>query len=1125
MNFKYLTTNVPKTFEPGLPTADPIVFNDDKRTFRLIAAPAIREIRQLINEYAEIRLEAAWAELMETTGRTQEVIKLLKYAKSPYHASPQALTKLFPGKSGPTIVASIKRMTMAEQLALAAPVKPSTHAELSVLTTKRLGDMSGLAYLDDVLTKSSSAVAFFGVLLDELFREAGESDHRMGTVKPGFHQPRILEFLGLCVTRKWLLFPFVHNSSGIDEHYVLSHSANIAYYFNPLYRPRECAALIETIGALPVEKSTHKSMGHQLRNLIVCSTFRTLDQASPVLFKEAVDLISAEERPMVPQQAGSARRTYNNIIKLFNAEYAAVRVLPQLTSMREAPTAAEFHSFDYLRQDDPKWCTWANAMEAFLTSFTDSQGTVRRAACRAFVAFLRLLPEPPLCPEDVTRRHINDYTVSGNTFRNWVSKDASKETCNQRLGFMAAFFEFWREQSLRTATEPAAASWYPNPVDMKNDRLEVMYRAGTQRKAIPAAILTLMRSILVDDDYAWPKSIEGLQDYAHLVDLNTGKLEYVWVPSAAILLYMLLSLPLRGLQARLLDSGEGDAQIYDFALGRMVPNLKQLPVDGKLDRTRKEGFIQVMQSGMHSVADITGLWISTNKTSDDGYAIPWVSEELLQHLQYQRDWIFRFSSHPKMHGVSAAQGQRNTPVEIQERDRKFFCLFRDPSMSVDPTLPVSRQKLIRLWGQLCQEAQSRLNKSATPGAPRITLVTPSTADTRRPSAMFDLHTLRVSGITDLLDRGVPLHIVSEYVAGHATYIMTLWYDKPSPAAIREHLLRAREAVGDAGGPLPQLSEEELEEMRPHLIAHPSFAGFFTGFDALNENKGLILVRQAGICPGASCDEGGLDELRSRAAPTPPGDRGPSCPQCRFWLTGPAFLLGQTIEGNQLILKIRNKVKGLEGIRNAVLEAEDVGDMRRAGLLSSQAELEERQLEGMLTEWWHRMLFFEASLKKLDDYNVSQASQEQGEANAVALLSRAPTESIEFAFSKASELELKHFLSTTAEILPEFSAGETCAKQDIEIAIGKFLAMNDEKDLAHAFFKLNDTQRLTAANLAMDLMYAAATPYQVEQLIDGSMELAAIPNLKQTIGQMLQQSQSRAFTLSGRASSRICEVLE
>lgn len=44
--------------------------------------------------------------------------------------------------------------------------------------------------------------------------------------------------------------------------------------------------------------------------------------------------------------------------------------------------------------------------------------------------------------------------------------------------------------------------------------------------------------------------------------------------------------------------------------------------------------------------------------------------------------------------------------------------------------------------------------------------------------LHDIHTLRVSGITDLLDRGVPLNIVSEYVAGHATYIMTLWVPVP-----------------------------------------------------------------------------------------------------------------------------------------------------------------------------------------------------------------------------------------------------------------------------------------------------------------------------------------------------------
>lgn len=100
-------------------------------------------------------------------------------------------------------------------------------------------------------------------------------------------------------------------------------------------------------------------------------------------------------------------------------------------------------------------------------------------------------------------------------------------------------------------------------------------------------------------------------------------------------------------------------------------------------------------------------------------------------------------------------------------------------------------------------------------------------------------------------------------------------------------------------------------------------------------------------------EGGLTD-NGRIAPVPVGDRGPSCPQCRFRLTGPAFLLGQCIEGNQLILKIRKKIQGLDKLRGSILEAEDAGNFAQADLLRGQADVEERQLNDMLTEWWHRM---------------------------------------------------------------------------------------------------------------------------------------------------------------------------
>ncbi|WP_188048259.1 hypothetical protein [Vibrio vulnificus] len=100
---------------------------------------------------------------------------------------------------------------------------------------------------------------------------------------------------------------------------------------------------------------------------------------------------------------------------------------------------------------------------------------------------------------------------------------------------------------------------------------------------------------------------------------------------------------------------------------------------------------------------------------------------------------------------------------------------------------------------------------------------------------------------------------------------------------------------------------------------------YTAFDALKKNAGIVSIKLSGICPGASCEEGGLDPYKKIGVPVPVGDRGPSCPQCRFWITGPMFLLGQVVEGNQLIRKIKKKVIAIDKIRESIIDAEDNGN--------------------------------------------------------------------------------------------------------------------------------------------------------------------------------------------------------
>lgn len=1112
MTYKYMSTEAPTVFPASTPLAPAVHLNTEKTRFKLLTAPSMRDLRAGIDAYAAVRAETLWTEL---TTFQDGACKLFATAGNSFLNLNRSAVSAILGED--FTVPRLRALQPGNELTrVLKALKPKSVADMEALY--RLGQNResaiGHDYLMGVAKASESALDFYGTVLEALFEETRDINPARGNIPKTYYQARVYEFLGYSATKGWLLFPFVHPQSGIPEHLHLSHRSNQAAIFAPEYRPPEATELITELASMEVAKSTEVNRETHLRNLMLASTLRSIAQVTTPLLAKCVDLILEANEPMTVQQAGRQRKTYNVLLRLHNSRCAGAPRQELLFMAREAVKLDDFASFSQLRAEHPHLAEWSQWFEEFVKGTEDSQGQVRKTACAEFADFLCTLPNPPLSPLGVTRAHVNDYKVgSAACYRGYLAnKLSSPATRNGRLNMLSQFFEFVKDRLLaRHKGDPKDAPWLANPVDIRLDRFSETLKSGTTRKAIAAHVMEEMRKVLVEDDYAWPKSKGG---WTHLVNEKTKALEYVWCPSAALLLYTLLTLPLRSLQARLFDSGEGDAFIFDFERREMVPNPNQVAIKGVVDPNRREGVLQVIPSGMLDVVDVIGIWVPVNKTSDVGYHIPWVSEELLEHLRYQYEWIRTYAAHPNSHGIIEVQGHRNQPEDWVDRQSKFFCLFRDPSADrgTDPSLPVSKQKLLKLWTELCAETERRINSQAKSDSQRVQLVKTVDGKTR---ALHDIHTLRVSGITDLLDRGVPLNIVSEYVAGHATYIMTLWYDKPSPGQMRQALKNAEAMAGRSNAAIPKFTEAEVHEMRDHLVTNSAYDGMYTGFDAMTENAGLLQFRLAGICPGTRCEEGGIT-TNGRIAPVPVGDRGPSCPQCRFWLTGPGFLLGQCIEGNQLILKIRKKIQGLDGLRSSILEAEDEDDFARADLLRGQADAEERQLNDMLTEWWHRMKLYEASVHKLDDYKRFLAERKGGDGpgSQVMLVADQASQDLTFSFKQSTQLELEHFLSTCAELLPDYALESKAVALDLEMAVGKFLAINQHSDLTSLYFKLTDDQRLSAANLAVELMLGAAEdPSQASDLLEGRTPLASLPHLQKGLSELLLASSKATRSVS------------
>lgn len=1079
-------------FSPAVSCFEKIQLNPQKLKFILINEPSISDIEKAIIEYSEIRRNARWNELNEVWTKSGQNLlvgfkSMAKRFKNIHH---EKVISLLDVETYASAVRKLQTMSVEEQKYLLAEARPTSIEEALALYLDSKHDETGYRYLIKILRKSTRGFDYFEKIINELISCIKKTDYTLGSPKIGFHQRRILEFLGFSRKNNWILFPFLTSESGLPLQRALAHFANCSRYTAEEYAPSIVNRLTCMASEIGTSRVLPLSVIGYIRGFSISTNISDIGQVSKSMLERCLELADNGREDGYRPQA-YARSGYNQLINIFNSQYSSHGTIPIIAKKSKAPSIKEFVNLNHLFEKNPELQSWGYRLSKFLEQKEVEASSLHaaRSHCEDIAFFILQLPSPPHRPEDTRRSHINSFNSIENTFCNFLNSRHDNNTAkNARIATIKLFFDYVCDCQRLEPAHPLER--FVNPVDLAHDKYKTRYHAGSVRKSIPAQILELGREILVEDDYAWSKSFE--LEWMVAPNLENRALEKVWCPSAAICLYTLLSIPLRSLQGRLLDSGAGDELIFDFESSRMIENKNQLPVDGEIIQGRLEGFIQTLESGLSIEPNVIGLWIPVSKNSDDGYPIPWISDDLYEQLKFQRNWVDKYIFHPKPWSITEAQGHRNLPPTGNQK--KFFPLFPDAAAirGVDITLPIAKQKIMKLWGELCLEIEKRLNGRA--GKRVVTLVRPDSIDNKYPVALYDLHTLRVSGVTDLIERGVPVHIVQECITGHKTPLMTMYYHRPSTHTVRDILQKASENKGATRGHIPFFTQEEIMQVKPQLLSIFPVDTAYTGFDALNENIGLAQIRIDGICPGTRCEEGGIDET-GRSIPVPMGDRGPSCPQCRFFLSGPPFLLGQAIEGNKLIFKIRKKTASISEIREKILDADEKKLLREQGLLAGKLDVEERHLNDMLTEWWYRMQIYEKSREKLAEYEASLKNTENLKDSTAIINFEG---SLQYDYIESTPIELSYYLSTVAEFLPEEWDTSLSAPQDIEIAIGKFIVMNDA-DLAKHFFNLTEEERRTTANITMELLLKSSeSPQKLQDMLDGKEKFNISPELKSNL---------------------------
>ena len=527
-------------------------------------------------------------------------------------------------------------------------------------------------------------------------------------------------------------------------------------------------------------------------------------------------------------------------------------------------------------------------------------------------------------------------------------------------------------------------------------------------------------------------------------------------PVLPSLLFALLSIPVRGIQGRLLDSGEGDEIIPVLRDGDgpassridWIPNTHPLAC-----AKRKQGAIRRIFDAQ-SASDLTGLWINTNKTKaqgrgraeDQGYEIPWQLNVLIEMFCKLRAWqstynpVDRFVSRAELSEASLR------PTEaLKKRMPGYAYLFRHlrdgaPSRRLEP---VRENYLVRVFLAVMEEIE--LRRKGTPGEIKLIV---SRCKGVPASAIYTVHGLRVTGITAFAAAGVPLPIIAEFLAGHLSVLMTIYYTKLGPATVTEILENAL-AASCVDGRDGTIGGREFDGIRDALIGND---GSSTSRLA-DTNPAQFAVKIDGLCPNGQsrCHEGGGSSSSREGVPTPGGPR--NCALCRFWVTGEPFLSGQVVAINALIYAIREKAEALLAAYSQLRALPPESTRRHSS--SNAVDTLEVELDIMVRTLQARYRLVLKSMEKA-------ASRVRGDLRP-AIIGNSPDAFADL--RQVSELRFLAAVSSGYELFPETSTASAPIRRNVLIDL-----IRDRDGLQACLFRApTPEQAMRAGSLHVDLM--------------------------------------------------------
>jgi hypothetical protein len=1063
-----------------------VAFNGSGSEVGLLGNVTIREMRGLIADYEKIRLAEFWQTVLLTPSKKGRWIKAFDTTgnNTQFRSFSVGAVQAMTGKTlnGQALVNYVRKLPLHVQKRIVTAVKPTSFADLLKLTASRHVAVIG-PNLHARLSEAGTPRKFTSKLMQELKQGAGRG-----------HTPRIAEFLTLIWSRGKFVFP-------ADLLRWSSKAYKYRTFFDSLYSSK--GKLLASLVRIPKSTILTSDLAFTcLCSFVVATNIESTKDLSPEMLDYAEECFIArvdEQRGDSPDDSKFQLMRYRiraaimRLRQVFNrsnpTHAIAITQPPRGTSGKSRGRISP--DFAWLKEERPDLHVWATWFAKFVKSLRNGRVQAPILKLNSFGDFLCCLQAPPLSPFEITRQHIeNPENPSNRTFLGFLAErfpEKDPKVKNDITAKMRRFFD-WVKDQLLLEGHPKATT-FQNPFSKSDNFGKRINPSVTHRQRLENYILVTMKEILVEDDFAFPKSM----DWTHVdvLDNTTNMRTHVWDPTLTVCMYVLLDTPLRSHQARWLDSGELDETIYDESKNTNVPNPSKFAKRG-----RKEGALRLKDDFLETDSWMT-LWVNTNKTArydskEIGYPIPYISNSLRDLLVMQRAWQRRY-----LMPITKALPYITYQADVDEADRvcpnlpSIAPLFRSAA-GADLLKPVSYHHLKRFYVALLEETQKRIEQKYGRKVELVRIVN------KKRKWAVDLHTLRVSGITALIEAGVPLEVVSQFVAGHHTLVMTLHYLKYSPRKLKAFLQAAHEKMRDdmdfAGS---EEFQTNLEDFAPYLLGQDG-AGTGAGFIAIKEANGLMSINTEGICPGTSCDSGGPRVHATKFGPVPGGQR---CGLCRYWITGPAHLLGQVAAVNNLAYKIRKKGLEIAKLNDARLDAEDAGNKREARELVDKVELLGREIRIDVDEWFARYRYAERSIQLMDDYLATRARVASKGKRVPALTASKPGD-LKVTLESAHEFQLLNEITQMTDFTTGFRNEE--AELEKKVTLSTLMMENGVRPF---LLSLTSEQSHEAGNLLSSLITSQIKGQELDEVLHGHRPLSDYPHLSKAISLMEQQSRS------------------